>query len=41
MNKKKQSLVFGLEDEKLKMALNRKYTIPFVFEGTKSQRNEL
>ena len=41
MNKKKQSLVFGLEDKKLKMALNRKYTIPFVFEGTKSQRNEL
>ena len=23
------------------MALNRKYTIPFVFEGTKNQRNEL
>ena len=41
MNKKKQSLVFGLEDKKLKMALNRKYTIPFVFEGNKNQRNEL
>ena len=41
MNKKKQSLVFGLEDKKLKMALNRKYTIPFVFEGSKKQRNEL
>ena len=41
MNKKEQSLVFGLEDKKLNMALNRKYTIPFVFEGTKNQRNEL
>ena len=41
MTKKKQSLVFGLEDKKLKMALNRKYTIPFIFEGTKNQKNEL
>ncbi len=41
MDKKKQSLVFGLEDKKLKMALNRKYTIPFIFEGTKNDRNEL
>ena len=41
MDKKKQSLVFGLEDDKLKMALDRKYTIPFLFEGNKSERNEL
>ena len=41
MDKKKQSLIFGLEDEKLKMALDRKYTIPFIFEGNKSERNEL
>ena len=27
MNKRKQSLVFGLEDKKLKMALNRKYCL--------------
>ena len=41
MDKKKQSLIFGLEDDKLKMALDRKYTIPFLFEGNKSERNEL
>ena len=41
MDKKKQSLIFGLKDEKLKMALDRKYTIPFIFEGNKSERNEL
>ena len=41
MDKKKQSLIFGLEDEKLKMALDRKYTIPFIFEGNKSEKNEL
>ena len=29
MDKKKQSLIFGLEDDKLKMAIERKYTIPF------------
>ena len=41
MDKKKQSLIFGLEDDKLKMALDRKYTMPFLFEGNKSERNEL
>ncbi len=41
MDKKKQSLIFGLENDKLKMALDRKYTIPFLFEGNKSERNEL
>ena len=41
IDKKKQSLIFGLEDDKLKMALDRKYTIPFLFEGNKSERNEL
>ena len=41
MDKKKQSLIFGLEDEKLKMALDRKYTIPFVFEGNKNAKNKL
>ena len=41
MDKKKQSLIFGLGDEKLKMALDRKYTIPFLFEGNKSEKNEL
>ena len=41
MDKKKQSLIFGLGDEKLKMALDRKYTVPFIFEGTKNEKNEL
>ncbi len=41
MDKKKQSLIFGLEGKKLKMALDRKYTIPFLFEGSKSEKNVL
>ena len=41
MDKKKQSSIFGLEGEKLKMALDRKYTIPFIFDGIKSEKNEL
>ena len=41
MDEKKQSLIFGLEDEKLKMALDRKYTIPFIFEGNKNEKNKL
>ena len=41
MEKKKQRLIFGLEDKKLNMALNRKYTIPFIFDGIKSEKNEL
>ena len=41
MDKKKQRLIFGLEDAKLKMALDRKYSIPFIFEGTKSEKKEL
>ena len=41
MDKKKQSLIFGLKDEKLKMALDRKYTIPFVFKGNKHEKKEL
>ncbi len=41
MDKKKQSVIFGLEDEKLNMALDRKFTIPFIFEGNKGEKNEL
>ena len=41
MDKKKQSLIFGLDNEQLKKALDRKYTIPFIFEGTKNEKNEL
>ena len=41
MDKKNQTLIFGLHDEKLDMALNRKYTIPFLFQGTKNEKKEL
>jgi len=41
MNTKNQSLIFGLEDEKLRMALDRKYTVPLIFIGTKNEKNEL
>ena len=41
MDKKKQSLIFGLRDKKLSMALDRQYTIPFLFDGTKNEKNEL
>ena len=41
MDKKNQSLIFGLKDKKLKMALDRKYTIPFIFSGTKKEKNQL
>ena len=41
MDKKSQSQVFGLDGKKLKMALDRKYTIPFIFKGTKNEKKEL
>ena len=41
MNNTNQSLIFGLYDKKLKMALDRKYTIPLIFNGTKNEKNQL
>ena len=41
METKKQSLIFGLDYEKLNLALDRKYTIPFIFNGTKIEKNQL
>ncbi len=41
MNSKQQSDIFGLKNNKLKNALDRKYTIPFLFEGDKIQKNRL
>ncbi len=41
MDKKNQSLIFGLQDKKLKMALERQYTIPFIFNGTKNEKKEV
>ena len=41
MDKKNQSLILGLEENKIKMALDRKYTIPLIFKGTKNEKNQL
>ncbi len=41
MNSKQQTNIFGLQDNNLKNALNRKYTIPFLFEGDKIEKNRL
>ena len=41
MNLKDQINIFGLQDKNLKNALNRKYTVPFLFEGNKIEKNEL
>ena len=41
MNLKEQTNVFGLRDNHLKNALNREYTIPFLFEGDKIEKNKL
>ena len=41
MDEKSQSLIFGLQDKKLKIALDRKYTIPFIFNGTKNEKKQL
>ena len=41
MGKKEQENILGQKDERLKDALNRKYTIPFLFEGDKIEKNKL
>ena len=41
MNKKEQEKIFGQKDSKLKDALNRKYTLPFLFRGDKNEKNKL
>ena len=41
MNSKKQNNIFGLQGNDLKNALNRKYTIPFLFEGDNLEKNKL
>ena len=38
MNSKQQINILGLQDNNLKNALNRKYTIPFLFEGDKKEK---
>ena len=41
MGKKEQENILGQKDKKLKDALNRKYTLPFLFKGDKKQKNKL
>ena len=41
MNTSQQSNILGLQDNYLKNALDRKYTIPFLFEGNKIEKNKL
>ena len=41
MNKKEQEKIFGQKDDNLKNALNRKYTLPFLFKGGKTEKNKL
>ena len=41
LNKKNQINIFGLSETKLKYALDRKYTEPFLFEGSKNEKKDL
>ena len=41
MSKKEKENILGQKDEKLKDALNRKYTLPFLFKGDKNDKNRL
>ncbi len=41
LNKKDQINIFGLSETKLKKAIDRKYTEPFLFEGSKNEKKDL
>ena len=41
MSKKEKENILGQKDEKLKYALNRKYTLPILFNGDKNEKNRL
>ena len=41
MSKKEKENILGQKDEELKDALNRKYTLPFLFKGDKNEKNRL
>ena len=41
MSKKEQENILGQKNIKLKDALNRKYTLPFLFKGNKNEKNKL
>ena len=41
LSKKEQEKIFGQKDDKLKNALQRKYTLPCLFKGNNSEKNKL
>ena len=41
MDKKKQEEIFGQKGDQLKDVLNRNYTLPFLFNGEKTEKNKL
>jgi len=41
LSKKEQEKIFGQKDDRLKDALKRKYTLPFLFNGNNSEKNKL
>ena len=41
LDKKKQEKIFGQKDNRLKDVLDRKYTLPFLFNGEKIEKNRL
>ncbi|MBD1162441.1 HAD-IIB family hydrolase [Pelagibacterales bacterium SAG-MED12] len=41
LSKKEQEKIFGQKNDKLKDALQRKYTLPFLFNGNNSEKNKL
>ena len=41
LDKKKQEKIFGQKDDRLNDVLNRKYTLPFLFNGEKKDKNRL
>ena len=41
LGKKEQEKIFGQKDDKLKLILDRKYTIPFLFSGDNVEKNKL
>ena len=41
MNKKKQKEIFGLPDDKLKDAVERKFSIPLLFKGDKVDKSKI
>ena len=41
LNSDKQSQIFGLPKEKIRLAVNREYSVPFIFDGSKVDKTNL